>query len=174
MHKNVDQVRDQTEERGKMHRNVDKVRDQTEEIIEMHKDIDKDRNKTEKRKIQDQVRDKTKKRKDMHKKIYKRINKDPKRKSQLSDYEQTETRRRYVNIRNRSRYQRKLLETIATDTGFDIICSSCLQYKSFQYCKPVSNLSKENIKKFIVKKCTILKNRSTGQHVCNLCLDDIK
>jgi hypothetical protein len=106
--------------------------------------------------------------------MHKRINRYPKRKSQLSDYEQTETRRRYVNNRNRSRYQRKLLETFASDTGFDTICSSCLQYKSLHYCKPVSILIKDEIKKFIVKKCNILKNRSTGQYVCNLCLDDIK
>ena len=55
-----------------------------------------------------------------------------------------------------------------------MICSSCLQYKSLQYCKPVSTLSKEKIKKFIVKKCSLLKNRTDGQFVCNLCLKDIK
>ena len=96
----------------------------------------------------------------MHKLIDKERNKQEKRKSQLSDYEQTETRRHYVATRNRLRYQKKLMQTFATDTGFDVICSSCLQYKSLQYCKPVSSLSKDKRQKIIVKMCSILKNRS--------------
>ena len=204
MHRGIDQVRDQTDERRKMHEDVDQIRDQTVERKEQHKIHDKVRNKTEKRKNLDQVRDqtverkeqhkihdkvrnktekrtnldkvrdKTKKRKQMHKKIDQKRNKDPKRKSQLSDFEQTETRRLYVNMKNRLRYQRKLYDTFASDTGFDVICSSCLQYKSLHYCKLVSTLTKEQIKKFIVKKCNLLKNRSDQQHVCNLCLGDIK
>ena len=43
-----------------------------------------------------------------------------------------------------------------------------------QYCKPVSILSKEKQKTFIVKYCSILKNRSKDQVVCNICLKDIK
>ena len=44
----------------------------------------------------------------------------------LNDYEQTETRRYYRNIRNKTSYQRKLLKNLTTDTGFDLICSRCL------------------------------------------------
>ena len=67
-----------------------------------------------------------------------------------------------------------MYDTFDTDTGFDVICSSCLQYKSIQYCKPVSTLSKTKQTKFIVKYCSILKIRSKDQYVCNLCLKDIK
>ena len=28
-----------------------------------------------------------------------------------------------------------LFDTFDTDTGFDLICSSCLQYKNMEYCK---------------------------------------
>ena len=65
-------------------------------------------------------------------------------------------------------------ETFHSDTGFDVICGSCLQYKSIQYCKQTSFLSKEKKRKCIIKKCNLLKNRSNNQFVCNLCLDDIK
>ena len=58
----------------------------------------------------------------MHNKIDQKRNKDKKRKTQLSDYEETETRRRYVNIRNNQRYQKKLFETYANYTGFEVIC----------------------------------------------------
>ena len=68
----------------------------------------------------------------------------------------------------------KLYETFANDTGFDVICASCLQYKSLQYCKLTSTLSKEKKRKFIVKKCNLLKHRSNDQYVCILCLEDIK
>ena len=66
------------------------------------------------------------------------------------------------------------MQQFATDTGFDVICSSCLQYKSIHYCKLVSSLSMEKRKKFIVQMCGILKNRSNEQYVCNLCLKDIR
>ena len=72
------------------------------------------------------------------------------------------------------RYQKKLLETFDSETGFDIICSSCLQYKSLQYCKPVTVLSLEAQRKFIFKYCALLKNRSNNQHICNMCLKVIK
>ena len=113
-----------------MHRNIDQVRDQREERKEMHKIIDRKRNK------------------------------EARRRTQLSSYEKTETRRRYRNIRYNLKYQKKLLSTFATDTGFDVICSICLEYKSLQYCKPVSTLSKER-KFHSKKKCSLLKNYDT-------------
>ena len=54
-----------------------------------------------------------------------------------------------------------------------MICSSCLQFKSRHYCKPIDGLSKEKVRKYVVKFCILLKNRSAGQFVCNLCLRDI-
>ena len=66
------------------------------------------------------------------------------------------------------------MKTLATDTGFDVICSSCLQYKSKTYCKQIKFLKKQKIKKFIVEFCSLLKNRTDGQFVCNLCLKDIR
>ena len=160
--------RKQIEADYELHRSGDEARKKYKQSI------DKVRNKTEKRKAMERLRDKTEERKKMHHNIDQKRNKNPKRKSQLSEYEKTETRRFYVNTRNRLRYRKKLYDTFTTDTGFDVICSSCLQYKSLQYCKLVSTLSKDKIKKFIVQKNNLLKNRSDNQHVCNLCFEDIK
>ena len=66
------------------------------------------------------------------------------------------------------------MQEIKTETGFDVICSSCLQYKNKVYCKSVNILSNEKKKKFIVEYCSLLKNRSNAQYVCNLCLKDIR
>ena len=110
----------------------------------------------------------------MHKVIDRIRNKKEYRISQLSDYEKTETRRYYRNVRDQKSYQKKLFKTLATDTGFDVICSSCLHYKNKSYCKQVKSLKKKTTKKFIVKMCSLLKNRTDGQFVCNLCLKDIK
>ena len=109
----------------------------------------------------DKARDQTPKRKVMHKKI-----------DRIRD--QSETRIFYKNAKDNLRYQRKLYETFGTDTGFDVVCSSCLQYKSEQYCKAITRLSEDRQKKFIIKYCAILKYRSNDQYVCNLCLKDIK
>ena len=43
-----------------------------------------------------------------------------------------------------------------------------------EYCKPINILSVENIQKFIVNNCAILRSREEGQFVCNLCLKDIR
>ena len=163
MHSKVDQVRDQTEERKDMHAKVDQVRDQTEGRKEMHTQVDQIRDKKEKRKARDQTAE-------MHAKSDKKRDCTENRKAR----EQREERKYYRKARDNLRYQKKIYETFDNDTGFDVICSSCLQYKNMQYCKPVSILSKEKQKTFIVKYCSILKNRSKDQVVCNICLKDIK
>ena len=180
MHSKVNQVRDQTEERKDMHAQVDQVRDQTEERKDMHAKVDQVRDQTEGRKEMhtqvDQIRDKKEKRKardqtaEMHAKSDKKRDCTENRKAR----EQREERKYYRKARDNLRYQKKIYETFDNDTGFDVICSSCLQYKNMQYCKPVSILSKEKQKTFIVKYCSILKNRSKDQVVCNICLKDIK
>ena len=70
--------------------------------------------------------------------------------------------------------QNKLISTLDSDTGFDLICSSCLQYKQREYCQNIDTLSKELITKYIVNYSYLVKNRTEGQFVCNLCLKDIK
>ena len=87
---------------------------------------------------------------------------------------QKEERKYYINVRNNLKYQKKLFESFDTDTGFDRICSSCLQYKSMQYCKSISILNDQEKKKYIVNNCALLKNKTDDQFVCNLCLKDIK
>ena len=139
-----------------MHDQIDKDRDQTPKRKRMHDQIDKDR-------------DQTSKRKNMHKKIDQGENK----KLKLQKFEQTDTRRKYMNTYNKSRIQRQLCSRLATDTGFDIICSSCLQYKSKHLCKSIESLEEEKSKKFVIKFCSLLKNRSEGQFICFLCLKDI-
>ena len=91
----------------------------------------------------DKVRDKTPKRLKMHQ----NINKRPQRKLQLSNYEQTEKRIHYRKIRDAQRYQASLLTSLKTETGFDVICHSCLQYKSKHLCKPLECMSKAKIEK---------------------------
>ena len=57
----------------------------------------------------------------MHQRIDKKRYMKPERKLQLKQsYEQTKTKRHYINVGNQSRYQKELLSTLATDTGFDV------------------------------------------------------
>ena len=174
----IDKIRDQEPERKATRNQIDKVRNERPQRKAKKDQIDKVRNKDPQRKAKqdqiDKVRDMHPRRKAMHKKIDKVRNKREDRKLMLSDYEQTETRRYYRNIRDKTSYQKKIIRTLATDTGFDVICSSCLQYKSKNYCKPVKKLTAEHFKKFIIKFCCLLKNRNDGQFVCNLCLKDIQ
>ena len=164
MHKELDKQRDKNPERKDMHKELDRRRDKNTERIEMHQEIDRNRNKTLKRKAEqaiiDKRRDQTPKRRKMHKDIDKIRDQNPER-----IY--------YKKAKKIPRHQQILIDKLQTDTGFDIICSSCLQYKSSEYCKPISILNQQDKNKYIVKYCGLLRNRTEGQFVCNICLKDI-
>ena len=110
----------------------------------------------------------------MHKNIDKLRGKEEYRKLQLHKYEHTETRRHYEEVRNKSRYLKKLYSTLTTDTGFDVICASCLQYKGKDFCRQVTREIKQKYSKFIVKSSSLLRNRTDGQFLCHVCFKDIK
>ena len=80
----------------------------------------------------------------------------------------------YVFKRDQSKRLKILMKTLDTDTGFGLICASCLQYNTSDYCKAVSTLNDDEIRKYIVAMCPLLKNRSNGHHVCNTCRADIR
>ena len=173
--KYYDQVRDKTAKRKERDHVRDKTpkrqaRDQEPARKEMHRVHDQVRDKTPKRKERDHVRDKTPKRqardqeparKDMH-----RVH------DQVRDQEPARIKKHRETVRKA--YLKKLINRFYTDTGFDLICSSCLQYKSTDYCKSINVLSHKEQKKYLISKCSIMKHREEGQFICNLCLTDIR
>ena len=188
MHAEVDRDRDQTPKRKFMHAEIDKNRDKTPKRklfhAEMDKARDKDRDKTDERKAREKTeerkaRDQTLKRKEMHRAIDEVRDKTPARiemhKKINRKRDQTEERILYYKRkRDTPYYHKKILKSFHCDTGFDVICSSCLQYKNRDYCESIDKLSEARKKRFIVKYSSLLKNRSDGQYVCNLCLKGIK
>ena len=89
------------------------------------------------------------------------------------DYEQTPERKLYKTNYYKKQAFQKLLSAYSTDTGFDVICSCCLQYKNLDACENVETLSANQQKKFTVGACYILKNRSNDFFICKLCKKDI-
>ena len=83
-------------------------------------------------------------------------------------------RQEYLKENVKKQRQKKLLSTYVTDTGFDLICSCCLQYKSEYACKSINVLSSKQQKEYTVKKCKLLESRSEGLGICNSCLAEIK
>ena len=150
-----DKVRDKEEKRLAEKRKHDQVRDKEEKRLEEKRKHDQVRDKvrdkeeprlTEKRK-HDQVRDKVR-------------NKEDKRKA-------------YRQSQSKLQYQKKLRSTYRTDTGFDVICSCCLQYKNATACQTINVLSANQQKKFTIRSCNLLKNRSEGFFICASCKTDI-
>ena len=70
----------------------------------------------------------------MHRNLDKKRNKENKRKLQLSDFEKTETRRRYRNFRDKLRYQKKLISTFAL-----------MQYAQAVYNTKASNIASQSV-----------------------------
>ena len=144
MHRAIDQVRDQTSPRKRLHKSIDQFRDRLSPRKKMHRIIDKTRNKRKSRRLQ------------------------------LAAFECTDTRRKYIKVWNKSNYQKKLLSKLKTETGFDVICISCLQYKSEHMCKVMTKSDLKKFDAYLVKDCSILKHRKTDKYVCNLCFNQMK
>ena len=159
------QKRDKTEKRRLMHQELDKKRDAERDKTEERQTRDK----TEKRRLMhqelDAERDKTEKRQLMHKDVDVIRNKSKKRKRFFSDYEQTVAGRLYKKRKYNEETTKKILSTLDTDTGMDIICSSCLQYKQIEFCKSSTILSEEKQRKFLVKDYFLVKHKADGQFV---------
>ena len=127
-----------------MHKKVDKRRDKTVKRIEMHKRVDKIRDATINRKIR------------------------------LANYEKTDKRRRYTTNKKSVKIREEIMKNFTTDTGFDVVCASCMQYKSLTYCKSTSLLDAEQKSKFLVRQCKYLVTKYEGYYVCNICFQKIK
>ena len=151
MFQEVDKVRDQQPDRRAMHQELDKVRDQQPDRRAMHQELDKVRDQKPERKAKKRAMERIRSKRD-----------DRKLKSHA--YEQTDTRRRYLNARYKAKNVN--IELSTTDTGFDVICSSCLQYKSRNLCKSIESLDERRRNKFLIKPCFLLKNRSEEHFFC--------
>ena len=85
----------------------------------------------------------------------------------------TDTRIRYVYQRNNIQYRKKLLDTFTTDTGFDVVCLSCLQFKSIHYCKSISKLDTEKRRQFLVEDYIFARTKYGANFVYNICFQSI-
>ena len=64
----------------------------------------------------------------------------------------------YRTDRDKRKNEAKLISNLKTETGVDVICSSCLQYKSKSLCKTSESISNVQAEKYLVKFCSLLKN----------------
>ena len=79
----------------------------------------------------------------------------------------------YGQSQSKLQYQKKLRSTHCADTGFEVICSCCLQYKNITACQTIDVLSAKQQKKLTIKSCSLHKNRSKGYFICGSCKMDI-
>ena len=70
--------------------------------------------------------------------------------------------------------KKSLSQIMLLKTGFDLICSCCLQYKIRSACENIDVLSSKQQRQFTIKQCDLLKNRSEGSFICNSCKSDIE
>jgi hypothetical protein len=170
----IDKKRDQTPKRKEEHAIVDKKRDQTPKRKEEHGIIDKKRNQTPKRKeglgIIDKKRDKTPKRKEEHGIIDKKRNQTPKRKDELKVIE---TKRRKTQKRKvyQKDYQMKIfVKSIYTDTGFNIVCTCCVEFKSRSLCVKVTLLTENQQNQYLK---SFIKSKDGKIYICKICRSQI-
>ena len=159
-----EEVRRQNPERKEYLRSFDEVRRQNPERKEYNRGIDEVRSKDENRKSYKRGIDEVR-RQNPERKKYNRV-------IDQVRYEDEE-RQEYIKEHVNKQYQRKLISTYTTDTGFDQICACCLQYKSAYACKSIDVLSSKQQKEYTVKACKLLKNRNEGLSICKPCLSDI-
>merc|ERR1712082_555059 len=120
MHRDIDRKRKQDENRKAMNQESDRKRDQEENRKAMHRDIDKERDQEENRKTT------------------RRIVEDKRRRNPI--------RQSYIKQwRNK-----KVVNEIATDTGFNFKCSCCLQFKGVSSCKSIDKLNEEEKEDYLI------------------------
>ena len=79
---------------------------------------------------------------------------------------------RHLDKKNRQK-NRKLVESLKNETGMDIICSVCFEYKSSTSCSRLEFEPREKIQKFAVEEA-FTKNIDGFFYICTLCKTSIK
>ena len=66
-------------------------------------------------------------------------------------------------------YTKKILEKgILNDTGMDLICCSCVEWKSVGNCKPIDKIPTEKIVKYLIEN-DLTRNSDGRFYVCLTC-----
>ena len=157
----IDKRRDQTPKRKEEHANIDKKRDkkrdQTPKRKEEHANLNKKRDQTPKRKEEhnniDKKRDQEPKRKEEHKVIETRRRKTQKRKEYTKDYK-----------------MKIFLKSIYTDTGFNIVCTCCAEFKSRPLCVKVTLLTENQQNQYLT---SFIKSKDGKIYICKICRSQI-
>ena len=129
-----------------MHQDVDKKRDQTEKRKEMHQDVDKKRDQTEQRRK-------------LHQEVDKNRYQTEKRKEDLRRFQKN---KRFENF----------LKSIENDTGFDVICCSCIEYKSRYACTKIAVLPTAKQKKYLINTKLVV-SKDGKRYICKTCRSQI-
>ena len=194
MNRIIDKKRDQDEARREMHQRIDKERDQDEARRESHKRIY-----TEKDKERDQKRDQDEARREMHQRIDKERDKErdqdearrqshkriytEKDKKRDQDEDRIKMHRKLAEDRRRaqekkvyenSSYIRKYLKSIDTDTGFNVICVCCAEYKSRYACTGIQVLSEQQQRKYLIRNDRKLISKDGKKYICKSCRGQIE
>ena len=176
-----DAVRDKTDKRKEYHKGIDAVRNKTEERKEYNKGIDAVRNKTDERKEYkkgfDAVRDKTDERKEYHKGIDAVRDKTDERKEYKRNFEAVrncmEDRKRMRRNSAQEIKSKKLLENYDIDTGFNIKCCCCLQYKGIDMGHSIEKLNEEEHSLYLLLSDFSI-SKDQKYYVCVYCYRKIR
>ena len=126
-----------------MHRDIDHTRDQEDYRKEMHKTIDR-------------KRDHTTGRKAYHRIIEENRRKNPIRQAYIKQWK-----------------NQKTVSTIPYDTGFNLKCASCLQFKSITACQRVENLTDDDLDNYITMN-ELTKSKDGNFYCCYYCKSEIR
>ena len=107
----------------------------------------------------DKVRDATEERKDLHQRVDKFRNQTEERKSFQRHYQKN---LRFENF----------LKSVEFDTGFNIICSCCAEYKSRYACTGIQVLSPAQQRKYLINTKLVI-SKDGKRYVCKVCRPQI-
>ena len=75
-----------------------------------------------------------------------------------------ETRKQY----KKDWYTKNLLEAVHSDTGFNVICTSCAEFKSRYACVGINVLSEDQQNLYLIKSRK-LESKDNKRYVCKSC-----
>jgi hypothetical protein len=136
------------------------------------KKVDTEKGKEEKR-VADRKRDENDKRKEEKAEANRRRDRTQKRIDYFKKYENIRSKSEKRRIYLRNHYTNRYLASVYADTGFNVICTCCIEFKSCYTCTGVQVLTKELQKKFLSFDTKYV-SKDGKRYICKSCRSQIK
>ena len=173
----IDEERGKNEKRLEYKRGLDEERRKTEERLEYNRGIDEERGKDEKRleykRGLDEERRTTEERLEYNRKKDEERSKKEERLEQQRKYDEKRSQTDERKFQMKGVKTKAFLQSIEKDTGFNVICVCCAEYKSRNQCTGIQVLKETQQEIYLPRDMEGLVSKDRKKYICQQCRSKI-